>query len=112
MMEVWNNHGFVVYTNSRPMQSSYWKTLKDDIVSRREIKNMGGLISRVNFSEGTNLDQFFKQIGVDSSSATLDPGNMAKVKELLAGMSSTEVCLLYTSPSPRDGLLSRMPSSA
>ena len=26
------------------------------------------------------------------------------------GMSST--CLLYTSPSPRDGLLSRMPSSA
>ena len=24
----------------------------------------------------------------------------------------TEVCLLYTSPSPRDGLLSRMPSSA
>ena len=33
------------------------------------------------------------------------------------GCSSTEsvdypICLLYTSPSPRDGLLSRMPSSA
>ena len=27
-------------------------------------------------------------------------------------MSKGEVCLLYTSPSPRDGLLSRMPSSA
>ena len=25
---------------------------------------------------------------------------------------STQTCLLYTSPSPRDGLLSRMPSSA
>ena len=25
---------------------------------------------------------------------------------------STSTCLLYTSPSPRDGLLSRMPSSA
>ena len=25
---------------------------------------------------------------------------------------STRTCLLYTSPSPRDGLLSRMPSSA
>ena len=24
----------------------------------------------------------------------------------------SEICLLYTSPSPRDGLLSRMPSSA
>ena len=27
-------------------------------------------------------------------------------------LSKNEVCLLYTSPSPRDGLLSRMPSSA
>ena len=26
--------------------------------------------------------------------------------------SSAKTCLLYTSPSPRDGLLSRMPSSA
>ena len=26
--------------------------------------------------------------------------------------SAEETCLLYTSPSPRDGLLSRMPSSA
>ena len=27
-------------------------------------------------------------------------------------MCLVEICLLYTSPSPRDGLLSRMPSSA
>ena len=27
-------------------------------------------------------------------------------------MAVPKVCLLYTSPSPRDGLLSRMPSSA
>ena len=27
-------------------------------------------------------------------------------------LSGTNICLLYTSPSPRDGLLSRMPSSA
>ena len=31
---------------------------------------------------------------------------------LLNGQSTVNVCLLYTSPSPRDGLLSRMPSSA
>ena len=30
----------------------------------------------------------------------------------ITGRSFTNVCLLYTSPSPRDGLLSRMPSSA
>ena len=29
-----------------------------------------------------------------------------------ASISVTCTCLLYTSPSPRDGLLSRMPSSA
>ena len=28
------------------------------------------------------------------------------------GDPNSQVCLLYTSPSPRDGLLSRMPSSA
>ena len=36
--------------------------------------------------------------------------NNAKGKEKVANM--IKVCLLYTSPSPRDGLLSRMPSSA
>ena len=34
-----------------------------------------------------------------------------KVNDLQEGLNSTS-CLLYTSPSPRDGLLSRMPSSA
>ena len=29
-----------------------------------------------------------------------------------SGAAVTDICLLYTSPSPRDGLLSRMPSSA
>ena len=33
-------------------------------------------------------------------------------KGLTGDKSSLIICLLYTSPSPRDGLLSRMPSSA
>ena len=32
--------------------------------------------------------------------------------EDVAGIDEAKGCLLYTSPSPRDGLLSRMPSSA
>ena len=40
--------------------------------------------------------------GITSSTAELN---------ILDGVTST-ACLLYTSPSPRDGLLSRMPSSA
>ena len=37
-----------------------------------------------------------------------------KVKETISSkeISLDNICLLYTSPSPRDGLLSRMPSSA
>ena len=53
------------------------------------------------------------------SRPVLQPGN--KVKVLWRGRLSEHLgtytvepisCLLYTSPSPRDGLLSRMPSSA
>ena len=35
-----------------------------------------------------------------------------KVGPAVVNIRTTERCLLYTSPSPRDGLLSRMPSSA
>ena len=34
------------------------------------------------------------------------------VSGILVMLLTTSPCLLYTSPSPRDGLLSRMPSSA
>ena len=33
-------------------------------------------------------------------------------KDSVAILNLDKICLLYTSPSPRDGLLSRMPSSA
>ena len=35
-----------------------------------------------------------------------------EASDLTVSEKKTETCLLYTSPSPRDGLLSRMPSSA
>ena len=38
------------------------------------------------------------------------PGRLATTDRMVIVLYS--VCLLYTSPSPRDGLLSRMPSSA
>ena len=37
---------------------------------------------------------------------------LPKAKELAPYVEKLITCLLYTSPSPRDGLLSRMPSSA
>ena len=38
--------------------------------------------------------------------------DMELCEAILTGYLSVAGCLLYTSPSPRDGLLSRMPSSA
>ena len=46
------------------------------------------------------------QISSDSSGAFQFETNGANT------VSISNTCLLYTSPSPRDGLLSRMPSSA
>ena len=43
--------------------------------------------------------------GMDTIARTVQP-------MLSEHMGQPVVCLLYTSPSPRDGLLSRMPSSA
>ena len=39
-------------------------------------------------------------------------GIISGVIKVPEGVVSLGACLLYTSPSPRDGLLSRMPSSA
>ena len=42
MMEVWNNHGFTVTTNSRPMGSKFFNKLDLKIP-----KNMGGMIQPI-----------------------------------------------------------------
>ena len=52
---------------------------------------LGGVIS-------LNVAEFFEKAGFE---------NYWQITFLILG-----ICLLYTSPSPRDGLLSRMPSSA
>ena len=52
----------------------------------------------------------------NSMIAPVDEGGLACVRneanEVTVGDSSLRSCLLYTSPSPRDATLSRMPSSA
>ena len=48
--------------------------------------------------------------GFKKGQLTLEEGEEALILEPRGPLDMT--CLLYTSPSPRDGLLSRMPSSA
>ena len=50
-----------------------------------------------------------KNVEIEEIDIWADPAN---AKEMLQRTNGVRTCLLYTSPSPRDGLLSRMPSSA
>jgi hypothetical protein len=77
MMEVWNNHGFVIYTKSHPMGSSFWTKTKP-------MKNMGGLISREGFANGTQIDQFLEAAGKIQLGDNLPviPGNEPDYSEL------------------------------
>ena len=65
-------------------------------------------------NDGSPMDDVF----VESSDFDLQDGNdFVFVRRVIpdikfAGTNTDSGCLLYTSPSPRDGLLSRMPSSA
>ena len=54
---------------------------------------------------GTNI------VYVDKSARYILNGDLFDL-EAQQSVTATRSCLLYTSPSPRDGLLSRMPSSA
>ena len=45
-------------------------------------------------------------------SVPVGPETLGRLFDVLGNTIDNKGCLLYTSPSPRDGLLSRMPSSA
>ena len=53
----------------------------------------------------------FQEGGIDCWVIAITGGNIKEISKEL-NLHSSRTCLLYTSPSPRDGLLSRMPSSA
>ena len=58
---------------------------------------------------------YFMEMGTGKTKVLIDNMSMLYDKGKIDGaliVAPKGVCLLYTSPSPRDGLLSRMPSSA
>ena len=69
-----------------------------EIAARAHLDHLDGLVLRALAEAATGL------IEIDGVAAAAGPG-------LIGGL-IVGTCLLYTSPSPRDGLLSRMPSSA
>src|SRR5664279_2952195 len=81
--------------------NEYWEG-----TTKRENKNLGTvttqslmLMTNYGISDKVNVLATVPYVWTDASAGTLH------------GMKGFQDCLLYTSPSPRDGLLSRMPSS-
>ena len=69
----------------------------------------------VNIHFYENLDSkesFIHLSGNYKNVAASDPEPLIEPLSSYVDAENTKACLLYTSPSPRDGLLSRMPSSA
>ena len=61
----------------------------------------------------TNIEIVTEKInGVSIKGYNKDNGKFQPLQPTPAPTPASTPCLLYTSPSPRDGLLSRMPSSA
>ena len=58
------------------------------------------------------LDAFSMAHDIGYFHGALTPDSILMVPRARGGYRYVILCLLYTSPSPRDGLLSRMPSSA
>ena len=63
---------------------------------------------------GIDLDKCFDEVQNSNMSKLGDDGKPIynEAGKVMKGPNYFKPCLLYTSPSPRDGLLSRMPSSA
>ena len=61
---------------------------------------------------GTRFTDTSAVFGNDLATLPAFPAEIRAPQGTIAGVSSFQVCLLYTSPSPRDKRQSRMPSSA
>ena len=98
-----------------PKPWAFWQDAQKCPLSGKkahEVAERAGLGAVLDRSAGMLSHGQKRQLEIAMCLAT-DP-EVLLLDEPLAGMGAeeTERCLLYTSPSPRDGLLSRMPSSA
>ena len=102
-----------------------WLDHRRDVLIRRSKHRLGEIERRLEILAGyliayLNIDEDavdFRETynGEDEEPVVLPaafPNLLANGSQGIAVGMATNICLLYTSPSPRDGLLSRMPSSA
>ena len=113
--------GAAASKDARKRIAEFMKTGRIDVGQRKELNYWmrdEGLIFLIDLKKQTTelgiaIYKDDKLVGVDTcmedaAAFGMDEESMQNLREYI----EIESCLLYTSPSPRDGLLSRMPSSA
>ena len=82
---------------------------KNTVIALREIADE--TISADEFKQSL-IEEYQTVSPIDEDELALEFSDENNNEEDASQDSINDICLLYTSPSPRDGLLSRMPSSA
>ena len=104
----------VAYACASRYAGRYVVTLSVDQVIFREPIHVGELVTflaSVNYTGTTSMEIGIKVMAENIRTQTMRHANSCFFT-MVAMDDARKACLLYTSPSPRDGLLSRMPSSA
>ena len=78
--------------------------------NRVDTEHMLGLLAQAGY--GVSADESEASVVVVNTCSFIQDAREESVRTLVELAEQGKDCLLYTSPSPRDGLLSRMPSSA
>ena len=102
---VFNRLGFSLFFKNDEKVKKNSKICEWDPYTTPVIAEKSGIVNFVDLIDGVSLSETLDETTGISSKSVIDWRSQSKNTDL-------KPCLLYTSPSPRDGLLSRMPSSA
>ena len=105
-----DNHGNpVVLSNIVSSQVDIHKKfggVVPELAARSHIEKIDWIVQKAIDDSGININN------IDAVASTAGPGLVVCLSVGLSFGKAFAACLLYTSPSPRDATLSRMPSSA
>ena len=124
-----NSSNAIIVVVSNPMDTMTYLTLNSTGLPKNRVIGMGGALDSSRFKTYLSLalnrpanDIHGMVIGGHGDTTMIPLTRLASYngipvsnlisEDKLKKVAEDTICLLYTSPSPRDGLLSRMPSSA
>ena len=89
-----------------------FKLFRRELVQSLPLKTDGFFVNAELLAQARLRGKSIVEVGVTHRPRTHGQSTVSALQALPVAAGLLRFCLLYTSPSPRDGLLSRMPSSA